>query len=551
MSDYNSDDEPITPIDFPILDLPAEITSRVFIQCLPTEFEDSPLAYTDIAPIVLTRICSKWREVALGTPELWTTLWVVGHGFRDPHQDAEAVKEYVARSGALPLELMACHRASTDQWRDDKQYADGLYALADQLRLCAPRCWSLDINFPDLTLIAPIIEELNRAKTAMLEELKIETNRSPAAESAPPLTAELPSLIHLRVFESHTRTPSIPYIRAPATGMISRLRNVSIFQHISLAEFYAWILACPELEEGHFELKIDANRSEIISQVKGRVSAGRLKLLQLHIQEHPMGAMEELPLDLLHLSSLDNLELHCPNMQAPVEDSITLDNLKTLLRQSRPPLKNLLLRNIKAPLDSITSLLQEIPQLETLDADGTFVTDELLQLLSISPISVAGGSLSAPLLPDLRVLLVDNYHSDSPDVMAAFIRSRWDTSRMVPRQQGNDVSTLDEDQAGENVPCPERQFLEVEIKTPWHTGLAENADVARCVDEGFSLNLLSPGPSSVSTIVVCTSICRRLTLNKNFTAGVRAATQAFRKMYLGVIKQSSASGAAVFIRLVS
>ncbi|KAG1813978.1 uncharacterized protein BJ212DRAFT_1432772, partial [Suillus subaureus] len=59
----------------PIWRLPTEILSEIFLYCLP---EDEHLVYASRqAPMLLTRICRRWREVAVGFPRLWCRLKVV------------------------------------------------------------------------------------------------------------------------------------------------------------------------------------------------------------------------------------------------------------------------------------------------------------------------------------------------------------------------------------------------------------------------------------------------------------------------------------------
>lgn len=54
--------------------LPAEVLSQIFVYCLP-EFD-----YLDVsserAPMLLTRICRRWRETALDTSSVWCRLFV-------------------------------------------------------------------------------------------------------------------------------------------------------------------------------------------------------------------------------------------------------------------------------------------------------------------------------------------------------------------------------------------------------------------------------------------------------------------------------------------
>ncbi|KAJ6513509.1 hypothetical protein DFH09DRAFT_941412, partial [Mycena vulgaris] len=54
-------------ITFPILTIPAEITSEIFLHCLPAE----PQLPTSAAPMLLGAICREWRSIAHGDPRLW------------------------------------------------------------------------------------------------------------------------------------------------------------------------------------------------------------------------------------------------------------------------------------------------------------------------------------------------------------------------------------------------------------------------------------------------------------------------------------------------
>ncbi|KAG2089434.1 uncharacterized protein F5147DRAFT_841119 [Suillus discolor] len=57
--------------------LPTEILSQIFNHCLPENIIFlSPLRLRVKTPTLLTGICRRWREVAVGTPELWCRLYV-------------------------------------------------------------------------------------------------------------------------------------------------------------------------------------------------------------------------------------------------------------------------------------------------------------------------------------------------------------------------------------------------------------------------------------------------------------------------------------------
>ncbi|KAJ7739918.1 hypothetical protein B0H16DRAFT_1424475, partial [Mycena metata] len=77
------EDELNATATFPILTLPVEITTEIFILCLPTLEElredhrvrgDAEYLVTLQAPLSLATCCRLWRTIALATPSLWTTF---------------------------------------------------------------------------------------------------------------------------------------------------------------------------------------------------------------------------------------------------------------------------------------------------------------------------------------------------------------------------------------------------------------------------------------------------------------------------------------------
>jgi len=58
---------------YPVLTLPNEITSEIFIHFLPIYPLCPPLTGI-LSPTLLTHICRQWREIALATPELWRAI---------------------------------------------------------------------------------------------------------------------------------------------------------------------------------------------------------------------------------------------------------------------------------------------------------------------------------------------------------------------------------------------------------------------------------------------------------------------------------------------
>lgn len=78
--------------------LPAELLGEVFVECLPEH--PQPSLYE--APLLLCKICSNWRSVALNTPRLWSSLFLARRKRRPSNA---MLRAWLARSGILPLSI--------------------------------------------------------------------------------------------------------------------------------------------------------------------------------------------------------------------------------------------------------------------------------------------------------------------------------------------------------------------------------------------------------------------------------------------------------------
>ncbi|KAJ7635298.1 hypothetical protein FB45DRAFT_1026184 [Roridomyces roridus] len=78
-------------IVYPILSLPPETTVEIFEHCVVRRTSSSPSA----APLLLTQVCRRWRQIALATPRLWKSV-----------TPEELIKMWLSRSGNLPLDHM-------------------------------------------------------------------------------------------------------------------------------------------------------------------------------------------------------------------------------------------------------------------------------------------------------------------------------------------------------------------------------------------------------------------------------------------------------------
>ncbi|KAJ7641165.1 hypothetical protein FB45DRAFT_738028 [Roridomyces roridus] len=87
--------------EYPVLTLPNEITSEIFLHFLPPYPACPPL--TGVAsPTNLTRNCRKWRDIALALPKLWRAF---STSYTDKVEQTWFVEIWLKRSRTCPLSI--------------------------------------------------------------------------------------------------------------------------------------------------------------------------------------------------------------------------------------------------------------------------------------------------------------------------------------------------------------------------------------------------------------------------------------------------------------
>jgi hypothetical protein len=154
--------ESLDRVIYPILTLPVEVTSEIFLHCLPVK-PGQPDGR--VAPMLLGQICQKWRNIAYSNPRLWAALgidfwgWIGGLNF--------LVREWLRRAGSVPLSLRlvlpnphctgsfffqrcGCPSSSafTDHWRNLTSFCGDNFTPAECLKLLslAPKLVRCEFN---------------------------------------------------------------------------------------------------------------------------------------------------------------------------------------------------------------------------------------------------------------------------------------------------------------------------------------------------------------------------------------------------------------------
>ncbi|KAH7926923.1 hypothetical protein BV22DRAFT_1032401 [Leucogyrophana mollusca] len=116
-------------------DLPVELWRQIFMLCRPapllrgvaqtdcTSNADFCEPNCDAAPILLTRICRRWRDIALSTPELWASLRIYVDRYKEETQVVAFVfmlEWWLENSGTYLLNL----QLEDDEPSDDRYSLD-------------------------------------------------------------------------------------------------------------------------------------------------------------------------------------------------------------------------------------------------------------------------------------------------------------------------------------------------------------------------------------------------------------------------------------------
>ena len=103
----------------PVRKVPDELLAEIFTYCLP-QFSEKKMKNNSFlrsqAPLLLARICSRWRTVAISTQRLWSFIRVE-YGKLTIHRDMANVALWLEKSGTHPLSLVLRER-NEDQRND-------------------------------------------------------------------------------------------------------------------------------------------------------------------------------------------------------------------------------------------------------------------------------------------------------------------------------------------------------------------------------------------------------------------------------------------------
>ncbi|KAJ7812946.1 hypothetical protein B0H14DRAFT_3478508 [Mycena olivaceomarginata] len=237
-------------IVYPVLTLPPEITTRIFVESLPSHARVRPSPVT--APLLLAQICGDWRRIALSSCELWNSVDIAFITQRWTHKQQPndgalpLLETWFDRAKGLPLSLTI----RSEHHRIPQPLILFIYAVAPRLRRLELNLSTRDfeflgqniITFPRLRRLATFVNGAHSddyqplsifQRVPSLSELSIRLPPNPLSNLPPSLTSiemdpipfgdlmklfhHCPQLSHLTAHVTEDSTPwdSLPAITLP------------------------------------------------------------------------------------------------------------------------------------------------------------------------------------------------------------------------------------------------------------------------------------------------------------------------------------------------
>ncbi|KAK7014351.1 F-box domain-containing protein [Favolaschia claudopus] len=166
---------------YPVLTLPNEITSEIFLHFVPAYPEASPLTGL-LSPILLTHICCLWREVAQSTVALWQTIDFTWDGSKQPSEEemTSIVTLWLERSQSAPISVEATYEdpsipIPTVLFRHSARYERLSLSVEDAEELSGfngpmPLLHALSLKFHEHSFNADIFQNVPLLRTLELED---------------------------------------------------------------------------------------------------------------------------------------------------------------------------------------------------------------------------------------------------------------------------------------------------------------------------------------------------------------------------------------------
>ena len=327
----------------------------------------------DSVPILVGSVCTKWRRVALGTPQLWTSL-ALEHTTDKPLKvnPFHVIPEWLNRSGCLPLEIYlgdGLEKIFTSE-KHTAAFKQCMVLLGDHFHRC--RSFHVTNAFPN---ILPAMFPPGSCRNASsLREIRV----IPSIFTLPQRSLKLgnisaPNLESIDVYRPSTFFDSITLDYSRLRSLRWNTSMASNDEESSLDSLMKVLSLCPNLEECEI---MHPSHSTISLDNVTMVSVPSLRRLRLKF------TLQADPSPLFSVLRTPGLESLTLEQVSPISNVPGFGGaLSTFISAAPPPLKELrMIRLILSAEDAI--LLSPLSRLESLQLHNCFLHPAFLAALS-------------------------------------------------------------------------------------------------------------------------------------------------------------------------
>jgi hypothetical protein len=439
-----------------------DVLREIFYHCLPDD-RNPTLSATE-APVLLTRVCSIWRAVALTSPLIWARLHIslpgnpcLSPGFESRLSSAAiakryqvfskamelrclAVKDWLTRAGTCPLSISLSYPMglieAADDSVDDREAYDVTEPLFQQILPFSQRWKHVELSMPfsiykklETLISGDALPLLNSLRGNMsLDDIGFE---HPDSDPVPVRFLEAPNLQRLSLNSRQLSQKIIMF--PPIWGQLIDLRIQSTITDV---DFFNIIKLCHNLVTCQVDNMQVPWSSPYVPQTE--VVIPTLQMIRIN----ELGGASHV-VQAINAPNLKSLDYRFPARFCDESHSSTLmraDKLLALVKRGVSTLRKLTLepQNLR-PEDTVTclSLANEVSHLvlkcpsftfETLE-DDTLPSDVFdLDLLTIPDNSCPFASQDI-LLPKLEILEMNGIRQFTDDGILRLLASRLDAAR--------------------------------------------------------------------------------------------------------------------------
>ena len=374
----------VYPVLFLPSKIPLEILVQIFIACLPHH----PRPVIQSAPLLLCSVCTTWRQIALHTPALWTSITL-----RTVGKLSSVSRWWFSRAGDLPLTL----RFEPSWWFRRPRNSTGPINLRHKVN---------NLELLDVAAGDTILRQLqNLLDVDNIHRISVKT----ASPFSTVVTPPYPFPQIRKLILSHKVEPSGGFVICPPPN----LTHLCLSGRWLSADLWSSLIReCTSLQHGLFAIH------------------------KMHLL-HPPGPVTTLK-DLIGLkivlytdcrpSLLDNL--YFPSLKSfsigYVMETLGPWHPRYLAPVRVDKLRSLVLYRLTIPYKDLMNLLKMADSLESLVLDVPFRSSNLFKLMKVD------GQSNSVLLPMISKLTIHHhpmiggqFHTFDKYGFMTFVKSRW------------------------------------------------------------------------------------------------------------------------------